>query len=187
MKKIVVAMYDEEGYTRRLADYFCQHQKNLFDVRLFTSEESLRKFLIGQGTELLITGERDWELFRGINHGIHRLILLSDGQCVREDNGQAVLFKYQSAESMLQEVLAIVADDEELKVPLPKKQMKGTEFVGVFAPYGGAGVTSMALQLAQKYSAQTRCLYLNFEVFDGKVLTDDERNNDIICAEECQT
>lgn len=49
MKKIVVAMYDEEGYTRRLADYFCQHQKNLFDVRLFTSEESLRKFLIGQG------------------------------------------------------------------------------------------------------------------------------------------
>ena len=55
MKKIVVAMYDEEGYTRRLADYFCQHQKNLFDVRLFTSEESLRKFLIGQGTELLIT------------------------------------------------------------------------------------------------------------------------------------
>ena len=154
-----------------MADYFCQHQKNLFDVRLFTSEESLRKFLIGQGTELLITGERDWELFRGINHGIHRLILLSDGQCVREDNGQAVLFKYQSAESMLQEVLAIVADDEELKVPLPKKQMKGTEFVGVFAPYGGAGVTSMALQLAQKYSAQTRCLYLNFEVFDGKVLT----------------
>lgn len=134
MKKIVVAMYDEEGYTRRLADYFCQHQKNLFDVRLFTSEESLRKFLIGQGTELLITGERDWELFRGINHGIHRLILLSDGQCVREDNGQAVLFKYQSAESMLQEVLAIVADDEELKVPLPKKQMKGTEFVGVFVP-----------------------------------------------------
>lgn len=73
MKKIVVAMYDEEGYTRRLADYFCQHQKNLFDVRLFTSEESLRKFLIGQGTELLITGERDWELFRGINHGIHPL------------------------------------------------------------------------------------------------------------------
>ena len=49
MKKIVVAMYDEEGYTRRLADYFCQHQKNLFDVRLFTSEESLRKFLIGHG------------------------------------------------------------------------------------------------------------------------------------------
>ena len=32
MKKIVVAMYDEAGYTRRLADYFCQHQKNLFDV-----------------------------------------------------------------------------------------------------------------------------------------------------------
>ena len=79
-----------------------------------------------------------------------------------------------------------MADDEELKVPLPKKQMKGTEFVGVFAPYGGAGVTSMALQLAQKYSAQTRCLYLNFEVFDGKVLTDDERNNDIWNANMCR-
>ena len=79
-----------------------------------------------------------------------------------------------------------MADDEELKVPLPQKQMKGTEFVGVFAPYGGAGVTSMALQLAQKYSAQTRCLYLNFEVFDGKVLTDDERNNDIWNANMCR-
>ena len=54
------------------ADKSSQHQKNLFDVRLFTSEESLRKFLIGQGTELLITGERDWELCRGINHGLHR-------------------------------------------------------------------------------------------------------------------
>ncbi len=109
---------------------FCQHQKNLFDVRLFTSEESLRKFFDRTGNGAVDYRRRDWELFRGINHGIHRLILLSDGQCVREDNGQAVLFKYQSAESMLQEVLAIVADDEELKVPLPKKQMKGTEFVG---------------------------------------------------------
>ena len=57
MKKIVVAMYDEEGYTRRLADYFCQHQKNLFDVRLFTSEESLRKFLIGLGT---VSRDQPW-------------------------------------------------------------------------------------------------------------------------------
>lgn len=65
MKKIVVAMYDEEGYTRRLADYFCQHQKNLFDVRLFTSEESLRKFLIGQGTELLITESGTGNCFAG--------------------------------------------------------------------------------------------------------------------------
>ncbi len=47
-------------------------------------------------------------------------------------------------------------------------------------------MTSMALQLAQKYSAQTRCLYLNFEVFDGKVLTDDERNNDIWNANMCR-
>ncbi len=38
MKKIVVAMYDEEGYTRRLADYVSQQQNNLFDVRLFTRE-----------------------------------------------------------------------------------------------------------------------------------------------------
>lgn len=165
MKKIVVAMYDRDGYTKKLADYFCRHQKNLLDVRLFTREESLRNFLAQERAELLLIGEQDWELLHRERSNVHKSILLSDGQCVREETGQSVIFKYQSAESVLQALLAEIAEDDQMQVPIRRKQMDGTGFIGVYAPFGGAGVTTFSWQLVREYSLQGSCLYMDFQLF----------------------
>ncbi|MCH5268386.1 MAG: hypothetical protein J1E62_08595 [Lachnospiraceae bacterium] len=167
MKKIVVAMYDREGYTSRLADYFCQHQKSLLDVRLFTSEESLQRFLKQQCVEVLVIGEQELDSFQQMESRIHRTVLLSEGQCVRENTGETVVFKYQSAESVLQTILTIIADDDRMSVPIQKKQVGRTSFIGVYAPFGGAGVSSFSWKLLQEYSIREKCLYIALELFDG--------------------
>lgn len=179
MKKIVVAMYDREGYTSKLAAYFCQHQKSLLDVRLFTAEESLCRFLQEKCTELLIIGEQDLELLHTLKHHVCRLIVLSEGQCVRENIGQTVIFKYQSAESVLQIVLAIIADDDRMQVPIQKKQVSGTRFIGVYAPFGGAGVSSFSQHLTKEYNLREKCLYISLELFDGLASSDPGKQNDV--------
>lgn len=167
VKKIVIAMYDRCGYTKKLADYFCRHQRNLLDVRLFTREDSLRNFLAQECTELLVTGEQEWELLRDAGSRVRKWILLSDGQCVREDVGQTVIFKYQSAESVLQTVLAEIADDDQMHVPIRKKQVNGTSLIGVYAPFGGAGVSTFSWKLVQEYRLQGKCLFMDLQVFAG--------------------
>lgn len=167
MGKIVIAMYDRDGYTKKLADYFCRHQRNLLDVRLFTREESLRNFLAQECAELLVIGEQDWELLRNEQGNVHKLILLSDGQYVREETGQNIIFKYQSAESVLQTILATIAEDDQMQIPIRRKQGGGTSFIGVYAPFGGAGVTTFSWQLVREYSLQGNCLYMDFQLFAG--------------------
>lgn len=167
VEKIVIAMYDQDGYTKKLADYFCRHQRNLLDVRLFTREDSLRNFLAQERAELLVIGEQDWELLQKEQGNVHKLILLSDGQCVREEREQRVIFKYQSAESVLQAILAEIAEDDQMQVPIRRKQVDGTRFIGVYAPFGGAGVTTFSWQLVREYSLQGSCLYMDFQLFAG--------------------
>ena len=61
MKKILVAMFDQEGYTRRLASYLNHHQNSMMEVRLFTNEESLKQFLQQEPVEMPLVAERDWD------------------------------------------------------------------------------------------------------------------------------
>lgn len=167
MKKITVAMYDEEGYTARLAEYFTHHQCDILDVRLFTNEESLQKYFDAHSADLLLVDENVLDMLPNLSDKVHKQILLSDGQRVKESGAETVLFKYQSAECVLQEVLSMIADDDKIYVPTRKKQMSRTRFVGVYAPFGGAGVSTLALRIAKSYGEAEKCLYVNMELFDG--------------------
>ena len=167
LKKITVAMYDAEGYTARLAKYFTHHQCDILDVRLFTNEESLQKYFSAHSVDLLLVDEDMMDMLPNLSDKVYKQILLSDGQRVRESAAEKVLFKYQSAECILQEVLSMIADDDKIYVPTRKKQMGGTRFVGVYAPFGGAGVSTLALRLARSYDGAEKCLYVDMELFDG--------------------
>lgn len=167
MKKILVAMFDHEGYTKRLAAYMNHHQNAMMDIRLFTNEESLRHFLKQGPVEMLLVGEHDWDPCWEQDTDIRRLIFLSDGDVVREGMNRPVIFKYQSAESIVQELLAVIADDDGMQVRTQRVASDHVEFIGVYSPYGGAGVSTFSYDMAREYGMQYTTLYLNLEPFHG--------------------
>ena len=167
MKKILVAMYDREGYTRRLAAYLNHHQNAMMEVRLFTREESLRQFLKQESVEMLLVAERDWDPLWERDARIHRLIFLSEGDVVREGMNHPVIFKYQSAESIVQELLAVIADDDGMEVRTRRVTSDRVEFIGLYSPYGGAGVSTFSYEMAKEYGMQYATLYINLELFHG--------------------
>lgn len=167
MKKILVAMFDREGYTRQLASYLNHHQNTMMEVRLFTKEESLRQFLKQGPVEMLLIGERDWDPLWEREAQIRRLIFLTEGDVVREGSHHPVIFKYQSAESIVQELLAVIADDDGMHVMTRRITSEQVEFIGFYSPYGGGGVSTFSYAMAKEYGMQYTTLYLNLELFHG--------------------
>lgn len=167
MKKIIVAMFDREGYTKRLAEYLIRHCNTMLDVRLFTSIESMRKFLRREVVEMLLIGEKDWDSAWEAESHVHQLIFLSDGEMVREGTSQQIIFKYQSAESIVRELLSVIAEDDSIQSSDMKRGIGNVEFIGVYSPFGGAGVSTFAYRMAKEYGVQYLTLYLDLELFDG--------------------
>lgn len=167
MKKMVLAMFDSDGYTGRLADYLSQKENLMMDVRLFTNAASLIHFLYNHKVEVLLVGENDQEQIAECRQNIRHIVLLSEGDCVREGSECTVIFKYQSAESIVKELLELIAEDDGICLSNQRMLSKTVEFIGVYSPFGGAGVSSYSIKLAKEYSIPYRVLYINLELLNG--------------------
>ena len=182
MKKIIVAMFDREGYTKRLAEYLIHHCHAMLDVRLFTNIENMRQFLRRERVEMLLVGEKDWDSAWETEANVHRLIFLSDGDMVCEGTSRQIIFKYQSAESIVKELLSVIAEDDTIQTGNVKVGIRNAEFIGVYSPFGGAGASTFAYRMAKEYGVQYLTLYLNMELFDGMSIYQDRQHRDITGA-----
>lgn len=179
MKKIIVAMFDREGYTKRLAEYLIHHCNAMLDVRLFTNVENMLKFLRREAVEMLLVGEKDWDSAWENEVNVHRLIFLSDGDMVCEGTSRQIIFKYQSAESIVKELLSVIAEDDSIQTVNVKLGYRNAEFIGVYSPFGGAGASTFAYRMAKEYGVQYLTLYLNMELFNGMSIYQDRQHRDI--------
>lgn len=179
MKKIIVAMFDCEGYTKRLAEYLIHHCNAMLDVRLFTNIENMRQFLRRERVEILLVGEKDWDSAWETEVNVHQLIFLSDGDMVCEGTSRQIIFKYQSAESIVKELLSVIAEDDTIQTGKFKTGFRNVEFIGVYSPFGGAGTSTFAYRMAKEYGVQYLTLYLNMELFDGMSIYQDRQHKDI--------
>lgn len=105
---------------------------------------------------------------------IPQIILLSEGNMVREDSAFCKIFKYQSVPDIMREVLAVVADDDSIVYTEKRATHKSAEILAVYAPFGGSGVSQYAFSMAKDLSGKFRTLYVNLEAFYGfcEIVTD---------------
>lgn len=179
MERVKIAMYDEKGYTERLADYLSRNHGELFEVRLFTQTEPLKGFLKDGVADLLLIGEEefakekwDWEMCTGI--GTVVLLVGNEQSSTKipdtvEDSLEAKIkkiYQYQSAQSIIRELIKLVADREHIYDIGIRKEQGATRMIGVYSPFGGAGVSSFAKMLAGK-EGKRDTLLICMEFFDG--------------------
>lgn len=165
MKKLLFALYDTEGYMKSLAEYL--GKKNfLLESRLFTKMDSLTDFLREHHPDVLLLGQEiDQQQLQFLDHA-ESVIVLTEGNIVAERVSPfPLVFKYQSAEKVLQEIFQIIAETGDT-VPASLRSFGGhTEFLGICRLYG----EPLPLQriFSVKGGREKKSLFINMELLSG--------------------
>lgn len=178
MKKQKFAILDmEDTYAQNLMEYLAERQSIPFDTLVFDSVESLGLYTQRSGVDLLLVSAKMMcEDIRRMN--IRRIIILSEGEIQQEYEAYPMVYKYQSSESLVAEVMGYYARQA---APAPcflgKKKMN---IAGVYSPVGRCGKTCFALALGQVMAGERPVLYLNLEDYSGfDLLLEKEASSDI--------
>ncbi len=165
MRKIQIALYDREGYMSCLLDYLCKKGHSMLETRLFSSLDMLKECAGAGKIDVLLAGEEVVEEIRELEEKIAKIMLLSEGNQVKEGAGYYLLFKYQSAQEIVKEVLEQIAEDDNIAFTKAFTTKRTVSFIGIYAPFGGSGVTEYALSMAERMAKQEKVLYVSLEQF----------------------
>ena len=146
----VMAVYDEDPlYAGRLAEYVNQKETFPFQAMAFSDLEKLKEYGQTHDIEILLAGENVREKAKEVKAGLK--MILCDGEFVSkgEVKEEASVYKYQSGDCILQEVMACYC----IAPPQPGLALMGKSglVMGVYSPVGRCGKTSFALALAHRY------------------------------------
>ncbi len=160
----ILAICDKElSYAGRLAEAFGERKDLIFRVHAFSTEEQLEEFARKTVPEILLISDRQMsEKIRGLN--IRKIILLTAKEVQETAEKEPMIYKYQSAEKIITQMLSHYAEDAR-----PVEGVCGNgeklEVIGVFSPIGRCGKTRMALSVGKRYAEKCKTLLLNFESY----------------------
>ncbi|HIR76840.1 MAG TPA: hypothetical protein IAB97_08030 [Candidatus Choladousia intestinipullorum] len=165
MKKSIFAVCDlEASYACNLMDYLNEKKMTPFEVQAFTNVESLQKFAREHEIEILLISTR--AMCNEIRElPVNRTIILSEGEQLQDLEEYPFVYKYQSSDQLLSEVMEFyAADHPRLDIP---GSVRKTKIYGIYSPIGRTRKTSFALALGEILAETKQVLYLNFEEFSG--------------------
>ena len=167
MKNILAICDLETGYASALSDYLSLRKNTPFQVHAFTKAASLLDFLQKQKPEvMLISGEVLYEIRKYADElsETEIFVLSEDGQ-LSQYQGHKTIYKYQSTENILREVMNYYA--EAPKAYPGRANLTGPDFIGIYSPVKRTLKTSFALTLGQILTQKRKTLYINLEEYAG--------------------
>ena len=163
--KVLAVCDAEKQYAMKLMEAFCEKRNLGFQIHVFSDVEELKQF--AQHTQLeilLITGKLMSENLQRFNIG--KIILLSDGEIYEEFSDYESIYKYQSAERILKEILCYYAEYARPATGMyyGKKEF---EVHGVYSPIGRCGKSALARALAGRFGKRRKTLLLDLQSFSA--------------------
>ena len=153
----------QERYVSKLAEFFHFKKAIPFQVLAFSSAEKLIEYESHTQVELLLITEELFMEYREKLSAEHIILLNESG--IELVKGYRFIYKYQSAEQIMKQVLRIYGEiGDPTRLAMADKTV---ELIGVYSPVKRCLQTSFALTLGQLMAQKKRCLYLNFEPFSG--------------------
>ena len=164
--KSIFAVCDlEVEYAYNFMEYLNNKKSIPFEIQAFTSPEVLCDYAREHPIEiLLISGKAMNDMVKQLDVGM--LIILSEGVHNPGLDHYPSVYKYQSSDGMLREIMSYYGAD---KTPHSQTQVlkRQTRVIGVYSPIGRTQKTSFALTLGQILAKSQAVLYLNLENFSG--------------------
>ena len=164
MKKQIMAVYDEDPfYAERFAEALNQREKIPFTVIAFTSIEKLKAFSNENPIEVLLADQSFLEEIREVRS--KQIVALSGGGQVSDSGDIPTIYKYQSADAIIREVMACYCTrpGEMQTAAVGHKSI----LIGVYSPVNRCMKTSFALTLGQVLAKDEQVLYISLEDCSG--------------------
>lgn len=164
MKQYILAVLDEEEiYARRLVEYLNRRKEPLFFAEAFTGFASLQEFVKDHAVKVLLLHTACWNE-KITELGAEKIVLLSDGIVPEGLPQQSVLYKYQAADCLYQELLNCCSD---IKFGGSRAQGTAAEILSVYSPVKQSRNTCFAVVMGMELAKRKRVLYLNLEPFSS--------------------
>lgn len=174
MKKIM-AVYDEDPlYAERLSDYVNRKERGIFRAQAFSSKERLEEFSHKNEIDVLLAGESvGGENVADIRSA--QTIYLTEDQRGRKESDVAEIYKYQSGDEIIREVMAVYCESPGASAVFPGVIGKKKRVIGVYSPIGRCGKTSLALAIGQLLAKDEKVLFITLDMYTGFSQIMDER------------
>ena len=163
MNHILAVCDAEERYASKLADYLNLKEGFPFQVRYFSTVERLIQFTRQQAVEAALVCEK-YEKEEELTQTVPSVITLSERNSIEKGTHKAV-WKYQSCEVLMKEVLQILAGEcKEGSHILRNVPLK---IIGLYSPVKRTMQTTFGLTMGQLLAKKGKVLYINMEGFSG--------------------
>lgn len=166
-KKIRMALYDSDGYMASLVSYLCKKKREIVETRLFTNLSLLREHVKAGQVDVLLAMEEELDELYGLQAFVPKIILLTEGNVVEEQSYFCLVFRYQSAEEVIREVLEEIAEDDKIVYGGVVTASRQCEVISGYSPFGGGGLSTFLANLAEELAENHRTLYISLEEFHG--------------------
>lgn len=170
MRDQLIILCSEEDYAVQLMEFMKEKKEFPFMVSAFSDTESAKNYIGKEDVEVLLySGDYEEESLEQIPSKLQIMLReRGSGACVLEE-GKYSVFKYQSAERILKEIINIF----EQKNGIMLKEEGGHEetVIVVYSAADGGLSAHLAKTLLYDYSKTKRTLFLSFAPFiDGEIL-----------------
>lgn len=163
MNHILAVCDAEEEYASRMADYLNLKEGFPFQVRYFSTLEKLLQFSKQQVVEAALVSE-EYQAALQEKKAVNSVIVLSQENRISSGTAHKV-WKYQSCETLMKEVLQILAGEPEKCCHVSRNvQLK---LIGLYSPVKRSLQTTFGLTLGQLLVKKGKVLYINLEGFSG--------------------
>ncbi len=165
MKSIIAICDREEEYAQRLMEYMNRKNSFFLQAQAFSREESIRKYADKNKINFLLISESMLnEKTAFVQAG--KTVILSEQRDSLKSSDEAKIYKYQSAENIVSEVMSLY--EAEGIVSGDFKIRKGEKkIIGIYSPASAGEKTEFSLAFAKVLSKYTEVLYMNLESFSG--------------------
>ena len=163
MIRVLAVFGMDPSYGERFADYVNQKEKIPFTAMSFSSVEKLRQYGEEHVIEILLADEDARELVRDVK--AKQIMVLCQGELVEEKEEFPAIYKYQSGDCVVREVMARYCSQ-----PMePALALLGSRAVviGIYSPVNRCLKSSLALTMCQQMARQEAVLYMNLEEYSG--------------------
>lgn len=184
-KKLIAVCDSDLSYAGRLVEYLRQEAAFPFEIRLYTSTETLLEDCDTQEADLVVIAQSQYTP-AAAQAGLKNLLMLNESDVLLEEPEN--ISKFQSIANIVTHIRAKCAAEEEPVLP-SLRHGRPMVRIGVYTPVTRCLQTTFSMTLGQILASRHRVLYMNFEAFSGldKMLARNFRGSvsDLIYYNEC--
>ena len=180
MDKIMAILVEEADYARELASFLSAREDFLYKPVAFTDAAAYLKFEQENSVDLLLCD-------RSLEPGERpecpgKVCILTEYSTVGEDTGgRSSVFKYQSSEKLLQDIMSCLDPGVKCRAKRPMSTgaaeragegtpgadpaARGFRLIGVCSPIGGSRCSTFSLALADYLSKKCKTLFVTLDPF----------------------